>query len=393
MAMNQGASELSEETAYEVDEETLRAARSTRPGAWKERERAQRELLIGAMAKAVATKGYAAVSVTDVLVLSRLSRMTFYKHFEGKEECFLAAFKDISERVIGVVEGALAGEDSATVRARAALGEVTALFAARPELAYLCLVESRAVGKPGVQRYQGAVERIVGTIGGEGGADGLASLALGGLTTVIGQAVRTGSADALGGLAPELLFVALTPCIGPEAAEEESRRWGEERGRISAVGGGAEADMGLEWAVRGGPSPTPPKPASAQEAIDRLVEVARVSAAEEADLAGQVEAALRAILVALATNPELAEAALAEGEQEGRDHWPYREALEGFAPPLERAVAEAGLGIEQPATAARAVVAGLTAVILREVDEGRGEDLSALAPELVQLALNPFRGA
>jgi hypothetical protein len=84
---------------------------------------------------------------------------------------------------------------------------------------------------------------------------------------------------------------------------------------------------------------------------------------------------------------------MAEDGVEGRSHWPYREALEGFVPLLERAAAEAGMGIEKPATAARAVVAGLTAVILREIDEGRGEDLAALTPELVYLTLNPFLGS
>jgi hypothetical protein len=129
---------------------------------------------------------------------------------------------------------------------------------------------------------------------------------------------------------------------------------------------------------------------SPQEAIEQLVEVVRAAAATEVSFAGQISAAVPALLDALAADPDLAEAAMAQ--EEGNDRWPYREALEGFVPLLERAAAEAGLGIEEPAMAARAVVAGLTAVILREVDEGRGEELAALAPELVYLTLNPFAG-
>lgn len=131
---------------------------------------------------------------------------------------------------------------------------------------------------------------------------------------------------------------------------------------------------------------------SPQEAIDLLVEVVGTAAAAEPELAGQVEAGLRALLDALAADPELAEAALAEGEDEGRDYWPYREALEGFTPLLERAAAESGEELEPLPSAARAVVAGLAAVIFREIDEGRREGLPALLPELVFLTLNPLAG-
>jgi len=131
----------------------------------------------------------------------------------------------------------------------------------------------------------------------------------------------------------------------------------------------------------------------ASAAIERLVGVAREAAAAEPSFAAQVSAAVPALLDALAADPDLAETAMAREESEGRERWPYREALASFAPLLERAAAEAGMGIEEPGPAARAVIAGLTAVILREVDEGRGEDLAALAPELVDLALSPFAGS
>lgn len=70
------------------------------------RERTQRELLLGAMAEAAATTGYEASRVTDVVELSSLSRWTFYKHFDDKEECFLAAFEAAVEAILKRVEGA-----------------------------------------------------------------------------------------------------------------------------------------------------------------------------------------------------------------------------------------------------------------------------------------------
>jgi Bacterial regulatory proteins, tetR family len=88
------------------DAEALGAARSMARAAGPSRERTQRELLLGAMAEAAATTGYEASRVTDVVELSSLSRWTFYKHFDDKEECFLAAFEAAVEAILKRVEGA-----------------------------------------------------------------------------------------------------------------------------------------------------------------------------------------------------------------------------------------------------------------------------------------------
>jgi AcrR family transcriptional regulator len=52
----------------------------------------QRARMLDAMARAVATKGYARVSVADVVQLAGVSRRTFYEQFRDKEDCFLVAY-------------------------------------------------------------------------------------------------------------------------------------------------------------------------------------------------------------------------------------------------------------------------------------------------------------
>ena len=52
----------------------------------------QRGRLLAAMAEVVASKGYGAVAVRDVIARAGVSRKTFYEHFDNKEECFLAAY-------------------------------------------------------------------------------------------------------------------------------------------------------------------------------------------------------------------------------------------------------------------------------------------------------------
>jgi AcrR family transcriptional regulator len=46
--------------------------------------------MLRAMADAVAEKGFARVTVADVISRAGVSRETFYEHFSDKEECFLA---------------------------------------------------------------------------------------------------------------------------------------------------------------------------------------------------------------------------------------------------------------------------------------------------------------
>jgi AcrR family transcriptional regulator len=66
--------------------------RSALPDVREELRASQRGRLICAVADAVATKGYAATSVADVIALAGVSRKTFYEHFEDKEDCFLASY-------------------------------------------------------------------------------------------------------------------------------------------------------------------------------------------------------------------------------------------------------------------------------------------------------------
>src|ERR1700710_3048415 len=77
------------------DAATLRE-RKLRPGRGTPRleaERNQRERLFAAMVATVAEKGYEATTVADLVELSGVSRSAFYKHFEDKQACFLAAIE------------------------------------------------------------------------------------------------------------------------------------------------------------------------------------------------------------------------------------------------------------------------------------------------------------
>src|SRR3954451_610367 len=73
----------------------------------------QRGRLLLAMAGAAAEKGYAHTTVADVIAGAGVSRATFYEHFAGKEDCFVAAFDAGVEIMLGAV-GATAGDADGT---------------------------------------------------------------------------------------------------------------------------------------------------------------------------------------------------------------------------------------------------------------------------------------
>src|SRR3954462_13087342 len=74
--------------------------RKLRPGRGPPREEAvrnQRERLFAAMVATVAEKGYEGTTVADLVELSGVSRSAFYRHFDDKQACFLAAIEAIVE--------------------------------------------------------------------------------------------------------------------------------------------------------------------------------------------------------------------------------------------------------------------------------------------------------
>src|SRR4051795_2217185 len=66
----------------------------------------QRGRMLGAMADAVAGKGFAATTVADVVAGAGVSRKTFYEHFRDKEECFLAAYDTGVDLVLDAIVAA-----------------------------------------------------------------------------------------------------------------------------------------------------------------------------------------------------------------------------------------------------------------------------------------------
>jgi AcrR family transcriptional regulator len=191
----------------------------------------RRQAILEAMVLVVGRKGYKETSVADVIEEANVSRTTFYKHFEDKHECFLAAYDLAVDRILGTVIANCDGERPWLERMRVGLTTVVELFALDPELARTAIVEVAAAGADARQRHWNAVTRFSEFLeaGRELSGDrelpeNLGLMAAGAVSGLIFDELLTGRAERLPELLPDLLFAMLVPYVGPGAATEEMRR-------------------------------------------------------------------------------------------------------------------------------------------------------------------------
>ncbi len=191
----------------------------------------RRQSILEAMVRVVGRKGYKATSVADVIAEADVSRTTFYKHFDDKHECFLAAYDLVVERVLDEVIASCDAEQPWLERMRVGLTTVVEMFALDPELARTAIVEVAAAGADARRRHWNAITRFTEFLedgeelaGGRELPENIALMAAGAVSGLIFDELLTGRAERLPELLPDLLFAMLVPYIGPGAATEEMRR-------------------------------------------------------------------------------------------------------------------------------------------------------------------------
>ena len=193
----------------------------------------QRERLIAGLAEAVAEKGYGGTTIADITRHAAVSRRTFYEHFDGKDECFVAAFDTVTEQLRERVEEAFKGEDDWADGIRAGIGAMLTFLASEPNLARLAMVEALVAGPVVVERYDAAIQGLVPYL--EAGREGRSEEVLsrlsstteealvGGMVSLISRRIIAGQAAELEELLPDLVEFALTPYIGSDEASKVAR--------------------------------------------------------------------------------------------------------------------------------------------------------------------------
>lgn len=191
----------------------------------------RRDKLLEAMVRVVGRKGYDATSVADVIAEAGTSRTTFYKNFDDKHDCFLAAYEAMVARVFATIVAECDGERPWVSRVRKGLETLIEIFALEPELARTAVVEVAVAGADARQLHWDAVNRFKGYL--EAGRDvesdkelpeQISVMAVGAVSGLIFDELVAGRAEQLRELMPDLLFAMLVPYLGPTAAADEMRR-------------------------------------------------------------------------------------------------------------------------------------------------------------------------
>lgn len=188
----------------------------------------QRERLIAGLAEAVAEKGYGGTTIADITRHAAVSRRTFYEHFEGKDECFVAAFDTVTAQLREAIAAAYEAEDEWPLALRAGIEAMLSFLAAEPNLARLAMVEALVAGPVVVERYDAAVQTFLPYLqtGREKApksvlkhlSDSTEEALVGGMVSVVSRRIVAGQAEDLESLLPDLTEFTLTPFIGTEKA-------------------------------------------------------------------------------------------------------------------------------------------------------------------------------
>jgi len=190
--------------------------------------RNQRERLIAGLIQTLYEVGYQKTTVSLIGQRAAVSKSDFYKHFESKDECFIAAYEVAIERIRQQVLAACqeANGEEWPLRIRAAVEALLRLFSAEPALASISLVEGLRAGRDVYDRYQVAVESFVALMreGAPLNPDGTevteatGEAVVGGIASMLGRRVLAGEGERLSELFPEILEFVLAAYLGAEEA-------------------------------------------------------------------------------------------------------------------------------------------------------------------------------
>lgn len=210
-----------------------------------------RQRILESMIVVAGRKGYRATTVGDAIAEAGASRATFYKHFDDKHDCFLAAYELVVERVLTAVEAGCDGERPWLERVRAGLASLVALLARDPGLARVAIVEAALAGAEARRRQLAAIGHIAqllearrvaesgGAVDDDASGDRLPAttglMAASAVAGLLFDEIQAGRTAELPQRLPDLLFALLVPYLGPREASRCSASWDSRPGRRSVA--------------------------------------------------------------------------------------------------------------------------------------------------------------
>jgi AcrR family transcriptional regulator len=113
------------------------------------------------MTTSVARKGYAAVTIADVVSEAGVSKRTFYEHFSSKQDCLLACYTEANAMMMAAVRKQIAqsGEQPEAI-VDAVVDTYLAFLDRAPEMTTTLLIEIQRAGAEGRRLFRDNSQRF-----------------------------------------------------------------------------------------------------------------------------------------------------------------------------------------------------------------------------------------
>lgn len=193
------------------------------------RVRPARERVLEAVLLVSGERGYEQTSVQDVIERAKVSRATFYKHFEDKEDCFARAYHDAADWLYRRLIGIAKRQSSWREGLRAGVAELLEFCANQPALARALFVEAHAAGGVALAEHDLLMERLSRAIDGarreipsrQAPPPVTATFMVGAIETLVRAKLMSDEPETAPEMLPGLLHFVVMQFFGEDAAWEE----------------------------------------------------------------------------------------------------------------------------------------------------------------------------
>jgi len=194
----------------------------------------QRERIVDATAAIVAEKGLANLTIPAIARRANVSHQTFYEMYPTKHDAFLGTQKvGLHQALLVTVQAYEENEDDWPRGVAAGLRALLGYLASEPAHAHLILVDTFAASPEAIEIRDTSIHAFAAYLqpgyhyaSKDGAAvPGVAPEAIaGGIWQVLNFYIEDERTDELPDVAPQLIYAALTPFLGPQGAAKVARR-------------------------------------------------------------------------------------------------------------------------------------------------------------------------
>jgi AcrR family transcriptional regulator len=195
--------------------------------------KSQRERIVDATATIVAEKGLAGLTIPEIASRANISHETFYDMYPTKHDAFLGAQKVGLHQALQITGDAYATHDADWPGGIAAgLRALIDYLCSEPAHAHLTLVDTFGASPETIETREAALEAFTTYLrpGYEIARPGIdvpdvaAEAVVGGIWQVLHHYIEHKRTDELRDAAPQLIYAALTPFLGPNEAAKIARQ-------------------------------------------------------------------------------------------------------------------------------------------------------------------------